>query len=454
MDSVQVEKAVKELGDKPTLKNFIEQFGVFAQGPNSITQLKELILGLACAGQLTEQRSADKAVELLTEIKNEKIEFVKNKMIKKTKTLFPIGEVIEPFEIPGNWIWVFLGDLSYMLVDGSHNPPKKVDEGIPMLSGQNVRDGYITLEASRYITEDDYLKERERNPIENGDVFLSIVGSIGRSSVVENSEIKYAIQRSIAQIKSRLDPHYFSYFLRSPIALSYYDENAKGTAQKGIYLNQLSFLPVALPPLEEQKHIVAKVDELMTLCDQLEAQQQQQANTLLKANTAAIHALLSSDNSKEDLTKNWQRLSDNFHTLYGNTLPMPPGKGRQKKYFVGLENVRALRKCILKLAVSGHLTARGDDSAIDDLNKILKTRKKLEIEKKIKKYIIHKDEQGITIPEGWEFTRLGCITDISSGSTPLKGKLQYYEDGKIPWVTSSATSNEFICSSTSVPLTA
>lgn len=132
---------------------------------------------------------------------------------------------------------------------------------------------------------------------------------------------------------------------------------------------------------------------------------------------------------------------------------MPPEAGRQKKYFVGLENIRQLRKCIYKLAVSGQLTSRGQNTAYDDLGEILKSRKRLESEKEIKKYSlsnseINNTEQNANIPENWEITRLGCITDISSGSTPLKGKPQYYENGGIPWVTSSATSEDFIYSST------
>ncbi len=399
---MDVDKLVPEAGD---LAGFIEQFGVFSSAPGGVDRLRELIFQLGVTGQLTVSVDSDDSTEsLLKNINERKLKLVKDKKIKKSKTLFPSVKCKKEYEIHHSWRWELLGDICEMLVDGSHNPPRNSGEGIPMLSGKNVRDGDITLDATRYVTENDYLKELERNPVQGGDVFLSIVGSIGRSAVVPNDFPRVALQRSIAQIRSLLDPHYLSLYLRSPVSMDYYLVNAKGTAQKGIYLNQLSRLPVAVPPLEEQKRIVAKVDGLMALCDKLEAQQQQQAHNVLRANTAAINALLnpepqqsatsqktsttvSASESKASFEQNWQRIAQHFNTLYGCTLPMPKGEGRKKKHLVGLENVKALRKVILELAITGQLTTNNKNIGLTDkeLEKVIRDRKEW-FDKEVEEY--------------------------------------------------------------------
>ena len=111
-----------------------------------------------------------------------------------------------------------------------------------------------------------------KNDIMKNDVFLTIVGTIGRTYVVTGKENDFAIQRSISQIRSMMNPYYLSFLLRSPLMFSYYEKNAKGTAQKGIYLNKLKLAEIPTPPIEEQKVIVEKVNSLMVLCDVLEEQ--------------------------------------------------------------------------------------------------------------------------------------------------------------------------------------
>ena len=446
--SSELEQLVPEAGN---LKNFIDKFELFAQAPNGIEKLRELILYLACTGKLSEQSQADSSVnEFLKTLENEKLTLVKTKKIKKSKTLFPENKIVRPTMIPENWQWSFLGTISRLLVDGSHNPPKKVDDGLPMLSGQNVRDGYITLDASRYITESDYLKEIERNPIEAGDVFLSIVGSIGRSSVVPNGVPRFSIQRSIAQIKTKLNSNYLALYLRNSIAKEYYYINAKGTAQKGIYLNQLSVLPVAVPPLEEQKRIVTKVDELMALCDQLESQQQQQANTILKANNAAIKALLHTDvgqNKKvaqQEFEESWSRIINHFNTFFGCTLPMPPGEGRQKKHLVGLENVRQLRQAALQLAVMGKLVPQCSNEEHAEIL-LEKLRDKYSSTKKGKRAVV---TNGVIIhpfelPKGWAWARFPELGEWGRGKSKHRPRNApaLFTNGKWPLIQTGDVAN-------------
>ena len=250
----------------------------------SIDALKQTLLQLAVMGKLVPQNTNDEpASELLKRITAEKAKLIAEGKIKKDKTLAPIGEDDKPFELPQGWEWVKLGVITQKLTDGSHNPPSDAGSGLPMLSSQNVNLGKIDFNSpSRFVTEEDFIIENSRTKIEANDVLLTIVGSLGRSAVVPANAPKFVLQRSVAVIKTELFSEFLCLQLSSPYCANYFDLHGKGTAQKGIYLGQLSEMPTVVPSIAEQHRIVAKVDELMALCDQLktriqQANQQQQA---------------------------------------------------------------------------------------------------------------------------------------------------------------------------------
>lgn len=258
--------------------NLLQQhFSSFFTEKKNIKSLRQTVLQLAIQGKLTESWRANSpniepASELLKRIEAKKQQLIADKKIKKEKPLTPVEEDEMPYELPEGWVWKRMGDICIKIIDGSHNPPPKQIVGIPMLSAKNVRNGILTWETNRYISKDDFKLEQKRNDILKNDVFLTIVGTIGRTYVVTGKEDEFAIQRSISQIRSSMNPYYLSYLLRSEYMFSYYERNAKGTAQKGIYLNKLKSAPIALPSLEEQKAIVEKVNSLMSLCDELDQQ--------------------------------------------------------------------------------------------------------------------------------------------------------------------------------------
>ncbi|MEO6273178.1 MAG: restriction endonuclease subunit S [Rhodoferax sp.] len=159
------------------------------------------------------------------------------------------------------WRQKSLLEVVSKLVDGSHNPPSKQETGHPMLSARNVEDGRIVFDSYRYIEEAAFKLENNRTRIAYGDVLLTIVGTIGRTAVVPAGLAPFALQRSVAVLtpKPELLSKFLCYQLQAPAVQRYFEENARGTAQKGVYLKTLGMTPIVLPTIATQ---VAVVDEL------------------------------------------------------------------------------------------------------------------------------------------------------------------------------------------------
>ncbi|MFQ2019181.1 restriction endonuclease subunit S [Aeromonas veronii] len=172
------------------------------------------------------------------------------------------------YKLPDEWDWKTLGDICLKVTDGSHNPPNEVEVGLPMLSSRNVMDNGLVWNNFRLIPENAFESEHKRTRISEGDVLLTIVGTIGRSCVVRNLDKLFTLQRSVAVLSTEeLIPEFLSYQLKAPFIQEHFISNAKGSAQKGIYLKQLKATNLVCPPIEEQKHIVEKIDSLLTRID-------------------------------------------------------------------------------------------------------------------------------------------------------------------------------------------
>ena len=169
------------------------------------------------------------------------------------------------------WKETILKEVSNKISDGSHNPPPKQQVGIPMLSGQNIKNSQIIFDDFRLISEKDFDKEYKRTPIEENDILLTIVGTIGESAVVPKNTQKFVLQRSVALIKPNdINSRFLKYYFDSPISKYYFKTQERGTAQKGIYLNTLKNLPVLLPSMIEQKRIVEEIEKRFAIADEVE----------------------------------------------------------------------------------------------------------------------------------------------------------------------------------------
>ena len=161
------------------------------------------------------------------------------------------------------WVYKRLSDVCKKITDGSHNPPKSNEAcDFMMLSSKNIFDDLIHFEDPRYLTQKDFESENKRTEIQIGDVLLTIVGTIGRVAVVPKDFPRFTLQRSVAVLKPKrdaLDSRFLMYSLQNK--LEFLTNEARGVAQKGIYLNQIKNIEIPLPSLPEQLCIVRLLDE-------------------------------------------------------------------------------------------------------------------------------------------------------------------------------------------------
>ena len=327
-------------------------------------ELKASILQLAIQGKLVEQRPEEgTAEELYKQIQEEKKKLIKAGKIKKGKPLPEITEDEIPFDIPVDWIWIRLRDICVKIVDGDHNPPSgtKIRTEYLMLSAQNINNNtLVNLEKVRYLTKEIFYKENERTKVEKGDIFLTTVGTLGRSCVYEGN-FNITFQRSVSVISTLIHNRYLKFVFDSPYIQQYMVSNSTGTAQKGFYLHQVENLAIPLPPLTEQKRIVAKIEELLPYIDRYE--------------------------------KAWNRLED-----------------LNKRFPADMQ------KSILQMAIQGKLVEqRPEEGTAEELYRQIQAEKKELIKAgKIKKEKplpeITEDEIPFDIPESWKWVRWGNLS--------------------------------------------
>lgn len=238
-----------------------------------ISKLRQSILQEAVQGKLVPQDPNDEPASILLErIKEEKERLKKKGKIKKEKPLPPITEDEIPYELPKGWEWVRLGEICSLITDGTHSTPNYVSHGVPFLSVKDVSNGFIDFNDSKFITQQEHEELIKRCKPEYGDVLLTKVGTTGIAKVIDTKR-EFSIFVSLALLKiinNTLNPYYIEYMLNSPLGKKQSEENTQGIGNKNLVIKCIKNFIVPLPPLNEQKRIVEKVDQLMALCDELE----------------------------------------------------------------------------------------------------------------------------------------------------------------------------------------
>ncbi|MFQ1763707.1 restriction endonuclease subunit S [Aeromonas veronii] len=388
-----------------------------------IKKLRELILELAVRGKLVPQDPSDEPASVLLEhIAAEKALLVKEGKIKKPKALPEIGEEEKPFELPDGWEWRRLPDIcdySPGKTPSTKNPIYwgDLDIDTPWVSISDMQhSGIVNLTSKKITTRavDDVFK---RGPTPAGTILMSFKLTVGKISYLGFDAYHNEAILSIYPFNG-ISKEFLFHFLPS-MALRGNTKNA--IMGNTLNAESLSMLQIPIPPENEQHRIVAKVDELMALCDQLELR----SESLLAAHQTLVETLLATLTDScdvDELAQNWARLSTHFDTL-----------------FTTEASIDALKQTILQLAVMGKLVPQdpSDEPAPTLLARIAAEKARLVKEKKIKKEkplpAISEDEKPFELPQGWEWARLGNIGICSTGKTPSTGNSAFY-DGEIPFI--------------------
>ena len=240
-----------------------------------INALRNSILSLAVKGFLVPQDPNDEpAAELLKRIREEKERLIKEKKIKKEKPLPPISPEEIPYELPKGWEWVRLGDISLQITDGAHHTPTYVSEGVPFLSVKDMSNGYLDFSDVKYISLEEHQQLIQRCKPEFGDILLTKIGTTGIAKVVDTDR-EFSIFVSLALIKlfkEHVLPNYIEHVLNSPLVRKQSEEGTEGVGNKNLVLKKIKNFLLPLPPLNEQKRIVQKIDSLLDITNRLNDQ--------------------------------------------------------------------------------------------------------------------------------------------------------------------------------------
>ena len=408
-----------------SLQRFFDNFAALAEAPNSVAKLRELILQLAVEGKLVcQQPNEESGAELLKRIQIEKERRRREGKLRKFIPPKTIKRNEIPFDLPTSWKWTRLSQLCELENgDRGKNYPSRrelVSDGVPFINAGHLQSGAICLDSMNYISERRY-NLLKSGKVQDGDILFCLRGSLGKSALVRNlSQAAIASSLVIIRLIADLNRQFVLNYLFSTLADQMIRRFDNGTAQPNLSSADLGKFLFPLPPIEEQDRIVTKVDELMRLCDKLEAHQRATRESRVRLNTALLAPLNKAASlTPEEFEQATTRLAENFDTLY-----------------VSIDTVSKLRATVLQLAVQGKLVApdRRDEPAASLVKRIGQQRQRLLTPLELKKVEPQRSSDGMVIPfrvpAGWKWIRLGEISaKLGAGSTPLGGKNVYQGEG-------------------------
>lgn len=305
------------------VQQFLAEFGHLANAPEGIGKLRELVIQLAISGRLVERIEAEgtispdiEAAAALRRAYEQELE------LRATRLHPPLDS--RPFRIPDHWQWIRLEQLCLYIQRGKG--PKYVEKSLTHVVSQKcVQWSGFDLSSARFVADDSLDSYGKERFLCEGDLLWNSTGTgtVGRVAIYRADEgVKAVADSHVTVVRlANCSPRYLWCVIASPwvqsrVEPSHPDSLVSGTTQQ-VELNTSTAraLPIPLPPIEEQSRIVAKVDELMALCDKLETQQQARRKLQNALRQSTLQAVASAT-SPHELQTTWARLADNFGRLF------------------------------------------------------------------------------------------------------------------------------------------
>jgi type I restriction enzyme S subunit len=379
-------------------ERFLERYGYLAEAPNGIAKLRDLILQLAVRGRLVPQDPNEEPASSVLE----RIALEKEPTAKKSKRLPPVEPSEVPFELPpGRWLWTRLGEITnYGATERAES--SDVDEATWVLELDDVEK--CTSRLMKRVTFRERQFKSSKNRFAPGDVLYGKLRPYLDKVLVADSPGVCTTEMVPIRGYPGVKPSFLRWVLKSPYFIAYANRMTHGMnlPRLGTENARLALIPIA--PTNEQARIVAKVDQLMALCDELEAKQKQEAYTHTRAIRAAYHPLTTSKDQAAFQTA-WQRIRHNFDAMH-----------------TSIESVKALRETILQLTVQGKLVPQdpNDEPASVLLERISAKKQQLVADGKIKTTKpmprVETPEMLFRLPKGWAWSRLHDAIDVRDGT--------------------------------------
>jgi type I restriction enzyme S subunit len=438
--------------------HLLELYEQISEAPNAISRLRRFVLDLAVRGKLVEQDPVDgSALELLTKIASEKAELVKRGEIKKPKALGPINEV--PFNLPSTWHWKKLGVISSYIQRGK-SPKYSPGSGIPVVSQKCVQWSGLDLTVAKEISEESFEKYENIRILRDGDLLWNSTGTgtIGRVLIVNEPPKGLVCDSHVTVVRPvKVAPGYLCIWLRTDHVYGRIEGSASGsTNQIELTATLANNQPVPVPPLAEQHRIVAKVDELMVLCDRLEESRKTREKTRDKLTAASLARLTAPEASVASETDGTNAPSgtapnqaepENAETgpLSGTATAQPSGFPTHARFAIETlpaltsrpDQIKSLRQTILNLAVRGKLVEQDPaDGSGDELLRQIRERKNADVDpqelKRSAKFNCDKEDLPFELPQSWSIAALRELSyNLGDG---LHGTPNYIATGNINFI--------------------
>ena len=413
-------------------ERLLQYYEQIADAPDAIARLRRFILDLAVRGKLVPQDANDEpASELLKRIAKERAERISRGEMRRGKQ--SANPVDFPFEPPTGWVWLSLGETGNISSGNSINEPtreqlSRVEEGRPFIATKDVGYGLdrIVYENGLLV---EFSDERFRIAQKNSVLICAEGGSAGKKIGLADREICFGNKLLANETWSVIAPKFVLFVYMSEFFYQQFASKMKGVIG-GISIANFLELPFPLPPLAEQHRIVAKVDELMGLCDRLEAARAGREATRDRLAAASLARLNAPD--PETFQEDARFALDALPVL--TTRP---------------DQIKRLRQTILNLAVRGRLVPQDttDEPASELLKRIAKEKARLvkggEIKKEKPLDPITIENQPFDLPQNWSWVRLDSLSRvITKGSSPKWQGVNYVNaDEGILFITSENVGN-------------